>query len=52
MLLKKASKPANAGFKRKKIDALGTFKEIKEVKKKVDGPSAAFASNPGVVQRQ
>jgi hypothetical protein len=29
MLLKKGSKSARAGFKRKKIDKLGTYEEIK-----------------------
>jgi hypothetical protein len=29
MLLKKESKPSNAGFKRKKLDVLGSYSEIK-----------------------
>jgi hypothetical protein len=29
MLLKKESKPSNAGFKRKRLDVLGTYSEIK-----------------------
>jgi hypothetical protein len=29
MLLKKESKPSNAGFKRKRLDVLGTYAEIK-----------------------
>ena len=29
MLLKKSSKPAHQGFKRKKLDVMGSFTEIK-----------------------
>ena len=29
MLLKKESKPSNAGFKRKRLDVLGSYAEIK-----------------------
>ncbi len=52
MLLKKASKPAPRGFKRKKVLALGSFQEIKSGTKKVEGTNIAFANNPGVIQRQ
>ena len=52
MLLKKASKPAPRAFKRKKIDALGSFDEIKQGTKKIVGGSNAFANNPGLPQRQ
>jgi hypothetical protein len=48
MLLKKASKPAHRSFKRKKIDALGTYEEIKGGTKKVEGGASGFASNPGL----
>jgi hypothetical protein len=33
MLLKKGSKNARAGFKRKKINSLGTYKEVKDANK-------------------
>ena len=29
MLLKRASKPAHSGFKRKKLDVMGSYKEVK-----------------------
>jgi hypothetical protein len=35
MLLKKASKPSRKGFKRKKVNVLGSFKEIMEGTKKI-----------------
>ena len=52
MLLKKASKPAHRAFKRKKIGALGSFMEIKDGTKKVEGGVSAFTNNPAVPQRQ
>ena len=52
MLLKKASKPANRGFKRKKIDALGSYEEIKGGAKRVEGGASGFANNPTIPQRQ
>ena len=48
MLLKKQSKVAKSGFKRKKLSALGTFKEIKDGTKSLKSGSAPFASNPGL----
>jgi hypothetical protein len=51
MLLKRASKPTNRGFKRKKIDALGSYQEIKAGAKKVEGNLAGFAQNPAVPNR-
>ena len=51
MLLKKASKPAHRGFKRKKIDALGSYAQIKDGSKKVEGGVAGFASNSSVPNR-
>lgn len=29
MLLKRSSKPAHQGFKRKRLDVMGTFQEVK-----------------------
>jgi hypothetical protein len=34
MLLKKVSKKAHQGFKRKKLDLMGSYKEVKEKIKK------------------
>ena len=48
MLLKKKSKVAKSGFKRKKMGTLGTFREIKDGTKAVKSGTAAFASNPSV----
>ncbi len=49
MLLKKASKPAPRGFKRKKISALGSYTEIKSGQKKIDGPNPGFSSNSSLI---
>ncbi len=48
MLLKKASKPQRKGFKRKKLDILGSYKEIT---KKVKEGAAAFANLPSIGQK-
>jgi hypothetical protein len=52
MLLKKVSKPAPRGFKRKKITALGSFQEIKSGAKKIEGGGGAFASNPSLISKE
>jgi hypothetical protein len=52
MLLKKVSKPAPKGFKRKKVTALGSYQEIKTGAKKIDGGVASFASNPSLISRE
>jgi hypothetical protein len=44
MLLKARSKKAHAGFKRKKVDALGSFLEIVKGEKKVGEFPPKFAS--------
>jgi hypothetical protein len=41
MLLKKSSKPAHQGFKRKKLDVMGSFTEIKAKLCKAHYPAAA-----------
>ncbi len=51
MLLKKASKPAHRGFKRKKINPLGSYQEIKSGAKKVEAGSQGFASNPALLNK-
>ncbi len=43
MLLKRGFKKACAGFKRKKVDALGSFQEIVKGKKKVIDGGSSFA---------
>ena len=43
MLLKAGSKKAHQGFKRKKVDALGSFQEIVKGEKKVGDGMASFA---------
>jgi hypothetical protein len=45
MLLKSGSKKARQGFKRKKVDTLGSFQEIIKGEKKVNEGSASFAKN-------
>ena len=52
MLLKTKSKPARKGFKRKRLDILGSFKEIKEGTKKVDASMGGFASNPRIIPQK
>ena len=48
MLLKKKSKVAKSGFKRKKMGTLGTFREIKDGTKALKSGVAGFATNPSV----
>lgn len=45
MLLKSGSKKAPQGFKRKKVDPLGSFQEIVNGEKKVSEDTASFAKN-------
>ena len=52
MLLKKQSKAAKSGFKRKKMGTLGSFREIKDGTKAVKSGTAPFASNPSVPMHQ
>ena len=44
MLLKKTSKPAKSGFKRKKIAPLGSLKDLKVGSKPSSSALPAFAS--------
>jgi hypothetical protein len=46
MLLKKSSKPAHQGFKRKKLDVMGSFAEIKT--KLGQAPLPGGSRMPGV----
>jgi hypothetical protein len=48
MLLKKQSKVAKSGFKRKKMGTLGSFREIKDGTKALKSGVAGFATNPSV----
>ena len=52
MLLKEKSKPSRKNFKRKKLDVLGSFKEIKDGSIKVDTSLKGFSINPNIMQQK